>query len=282
MQKLLTATVLAVLLGSSAQAATLVYNTTSITGSVTNYPGDVVESFTVNQAGWEVTALAAFDSAAKSTLVPNGITSDIYVGLYNDTTQSFVTITGNAKVITTTGTNVGNPPGCITNCGNGPTGQTVLDFNGTAYNGTGGSYFVTQAITPVVLIDGDTYSIEAWGFNTVDGTAFNSSGEVSFTSPAAGVLTNILGTAAVGNGATNIDALNKGGLVNAICHVSTSSCESVATDALRFNGTNAFAGGSLELTQTPIPAALPLFASGLVAMGLFGRRRKRKASTVTV
>ena len=45
---------------------------------------------------------------------------------------------------------------------------------------------MTQAITPVVLIDGDTYSIEAWGFNTVDGTAFNSSGEVSFTSPAAG------------------------------------------------------------------------------------------------
>ena len=34
MQKLLTATVLAVLLSSSAQAATLVYNMTSITGSV--------------------------------------------------------------------------------------------------------------------------------------------------------------------------------------------------------------------------------------------------------
>ena len=58
-------------------------------------------------------ALAAFDSAAKSTLVPNGITSDIYVGLYNDTTQAFVTITGNAKVITTTGTNVGNPPDAL-------------------------------------------------------------------------------------------------------------------------------------------------------------------------
>ena len=96
------------------------------------------------------------------------------------------------------------------------------------------------------------------------------------------MLTNILGTAAVGNGATNIDALNKGGLVNAICHVSTSSCESIATDALKFNGTNAFAGGSLELTQTPLPAALPLLASGLVAMGLFWPAQKAKASAVTV
>jgi hypothetical protein len=32
-----------------------------------------------------------------------------------------------------------------------------------------------------------------------------------------------------------------------------------------------------SLTATPLPAALPLFATGLGAMGLFGWRRKRKA-----
>jgi hypothetical protein len=32
-------------------------------------------------------------------------------------------------------------------------------------------------------------------------------------------------------------------------------------------------------TPTPIPAALPLFATGLGAMGLLGWRRKRKAQT---
>ena len=32
-----------------------------------------------------------------------------------------------------------------------------------------------------------------------------------------------------------------------------------------------------EITATPLPAALPLFAGGLSVMGLFGRRRKRKA-----
>jgi hypothetical protein len=36
-------------------------------------------------------------------------------------------------------------------------------------------------------------------------------------------------------------------------------------------------GQSSQLSETPIPAALPLFASGLGALGLLGWRRKRKA-----
>jgi hypothetical protein len=34
--------------------------------------------------------------------------------------------------------------------------------------------------------------------------------------------------------------------------------------------------GGVEIESTPLPAALPLFATGLGAMGLFGWRRKRK------
>ena len=37
---------------------------------------------------------------------------------------------------------------------------------------------------------------------------------------------------------------------------------------------------TLQLTQTPIPAALPLFATGLGGLGLLGWRRKRKAEAV--
>jgi hypothetical protein len=37
---------------------------------------------------------------------------------------------------------------------------------------------------------------------------------------------------------------------------------------------------TLEIGTTPIPAALPLFATGLGAMGLLGWRRKRKAQAV--
>ena len=34
---------------------------------------------------------------------------------------------------------------------------------------------------------------------------------------------------------------------------------------------------SVTITQTPLPAALPLFATGLAGLGLLGWRRKRKA-----
>jgi hypothetical protein len=34
------------------------------------------------------------------------------------------------------------------------------------------------------------------------------------------------------------------------------------------------------LTPTPLPAALPLFASGLGAIGFFGWRKKRKAAVI--
>jgi hypothetical protein len=37
---------------------------------------------------------------------------------------------------------------------------------------------------------------------------------------------------------------------------------------------------NLSVTQTPLPAALPLFASGLGGLGLLGWRRKRKAQAV--
>ena len=40
------------------------------------------------------------------------------------------------------------------------------------------------------------------------------------------------------------------------------------------------ATGLLTTTPTPVPAALPLFATGLGALGLFGWRRKRKAQAV--
>ena len=43
---------------------------------------------------------------------------------------------------------------------------------------------------------------------------------------------------------------------------------------------NGFVTVTFDVAATPLPAALPLFATGLGAMGLFGWRRKRKAQAV--
>jgi hypothetical protein len=45
-------------------------------------------------------------------------------------------------------------------------------------------------------------------------------------------------------------------------------------------GTGADQSFTLEIGQTPLPAALPLFATGVGGLGLLGWRRKRKAQTV--
>jgi hypothetical protein len=252
--------------GSSAYAATLLYDNT--TGGTGTYPGALVETFTVNQTGVAVTSLAAYDSAAFNSSGPTGITTNIYVGLYNDTT-------GSAAI-------------------------AAVNFNGTAYNGTGGSYFVTKSLsTSYSLVSGDTYSIEAWGFNSTNGDYYKSGGAVSFN-PSIYLLTNVPGnSAASGQTATNIDGTTTGGLMNALygntdAYTGPNPCMTgppsvtCTTDGpvLRFNSTDAFAAGSLVVSQintdltTPLPAALPLFASGLGALGLLGWRRKRKAAAI--
>ena len=52
----------------------------------------------------------------------------------------------------------------------------------------------------------------------------------------------------------------------------------IAGDAYLNIHSNAFLGGEIRgfLNETPLPAALPLFATGLGALGLLGWRRKRK------
>jgi hypothetical protein len=251
-------------LWSSANAATLLYNDTTASGATGNYPGSVVATFTVNQTGLQVNALAVFDAGR------NGIStsSHLMVGLYDDTASGSVAI-------------------------------AAIDFAGTAYNGTGGSYFDTKNLgSAFVLTNGHTYSVEAWGFNATDGTTVFHSVSTDSFNPSTYALTNVPGgSAAGGNAATNIDGNTTGGLLNALFGNTTaystynslldpnpcfSSGPICATDAtiLRFNGTGFGVGGSLVIGVTPIPGALPLFAGGLGVMGLLGWRRKRKASAL--
>jgi hypothetical protein len=47
-----------------------------------------------------------------------------------------------------------------------------------------------------------------------------------------------------------------------------------------FCGERDITGGSLDVSATPLPAALPLFAGGLGVIGFIGRRRKRKVAAI--
>ena len=75
---------------------------------------------------------------------------------------------------------------------------------------------------------------------------------------------------------TNLDSYTGGAIFQSttlnIC--STDPCDflqSIAHDYVNASGT---------ITATPLPAALPLFATGLGGLGLLGWRRKRKAQAV--
>jgi len=53
----------------------------------------------------------------------------------------------------------------------------------------------------------------------------------------------------------------------------------LATDRIQFgqSSTSPFVIPTLDIGEVPLPSALPLFATGLGALGLLGWRRKRKA-----
>lgn len=73
------------------------------------------------------------------------------------------------------------------------------------------------------------------------------------------------------------------GTVSSVWHLFNFAVTGTGSDTLMFQavGTSDSFGGSLDdvsLNATPLPAALPLFATGLGALGLFGWRKKKKRS----
>ena len=84
-----------------------------------------------------------------------------------------------------------------------------------------------------------------------------------------GILT-LVNSTLEGNTATNGNGggiYNNGGMVNLANSTFLNNSASFGNDIYNNGGT---------VAVTPLPAALPLFATGLGAMGLFGWRRKRK------
>ena len=57
---------------------------------------------------------------------------------------------------------------------------------------------------------------------------------------------------------------------------------SSTTNAFEFADLTVGSGAFTPFTPTPLPGALPLFATGFGALGLFGWRRKRKAAAIAI
>ena len=70
----------------------------------------------------------------------------------------------------------------------------------------------------------------------------------------------------------NLDAV---ALFNCSTVDDKNNCTESAIDA-----SGSVRSGEWTMTTTPLPAALPLFATGIGALGLLGWRRKRKAQGV--
>jgi hypothetical protein len=209
---------------ANASADTLVYNDTTTAGNST-YPGIVSDNFTVNQPGVLIGSLAVFDST-KGT-----IGTDLTVSLYNDTTNTAV---------------------------------ATVDFNGTAYNGVNGSFFVTKAISPVSLISGDTYSVEAWGFS-------NTQLYVDPNATPTAVTFNSLGGALSNLGATNYDGASSGP-----CNMTTGlNCS--GSGHFNTHGQDFFGAGSIG--AVPEPSTWAMMILGFAGIGFMAYRRKNAMLT---
>jgi hypothetical protein len=105
------------------------------------------------------------------------------------------------------------------------------------------------------------------------------SGTIAFTE-AGGGISDILTFSYTGGGAGGVATLTGSfvsDLASSLLAPLGATLVSESTTPFTFNNTNITASAVSDVEAVPLPAALPLFATGLGALGLLGWRRKRKA-----
>jgi hypothetical protein len=147
------------------------------------------------------------------------------------------------------------------------TGTLHLDFSGNpngAFEFVIGSALTTASDSKVSVVGGNSNSAVVWdvGTSATLGTGTLFEGNIL-------ALASITMTTGASIGCGRAIAL--GGAVTMDTNTISNNCGNSETSA--DFGSRGFSGGS-----TPLPAALPLFATGLGAFGLLGWRRKRKSA----
>jgi hypothetical protein len=90
-----------------------------------------------------------------------------------------------------------------------------------------------------------------------------------------------IGTDSSGNiNLWDVTVFNSNCPITSACEISTQRDMAGAEDQVNFNPGVGLGFTPGVWTTTPLPAALPLFATGLGALGLLGWRRKRKAAAL--
>jgi hypothetical protein len=147
----------------------------------------------------------------------------------------------------------------------------------------GGGGMVTAQITPAFanISSGPATLTPYSSYSGISGPTSFGSGFTSVAASGSGDIVEVVGSASL------LDLPS--GYVSGALLSNTSAYTSTTLSLLGVTpgtyewtwGTGATADSfTLEIGTTPLPAALPLFATGLGAMGLFGWRRKRKTAAI--
>lgn len=198
----------ALLAAAPVAAVTLVYDTAPTTPGNQAWGGTLGLDFNVNRQ-IRVTSLGTFDSGK------DGITSDIFVGIFDLSTGNLV--------------------------------APAINLNGTT--NAGGTAYVTQQVTPIVLGPGN-YQLAAWGYNLGADMNYNNSGP---------------------GGPIIFDSL-----FGALTAVGTRYSDFAAPGVLATNvdvGTTRYGAGTFA-AYVPEPATWGMLITGFAMTGAAMRRRK--------
>ncbi len=141
---------------------------------------------------------------------------------------------------------------------------TLTDLSNTPT----GTLLLSGTVKQEVL--GRTFSIET-------GTWTTELMDLSLSGPLLGhTATIILDPAQTSGGMTTITPSNGAFAIDSFFDVFFEFTLDTSPPRNQLLGPNEFVAAAPTISETPLPAALPLFATGLGAMGLFGWRRQRK------
>jgi hypothetical protein len=161
------------------------------------------------------------------------------------------------------------------------TGSGAIDLSGLSiqFSASTNSVGVIPSVPQIITAQPGTSSYDAYGFATGP-TTFGSGGYTPASS-GSGDLVGVDGSyILVPVGYVSFASLSDGATFDNATFLTLGITPGTYTWTWGSGVDQNFTIDAIETVATPLPAALPLFATGLGALGLLGWRRKRKAAAL--